>query len=133
MAVVCTTDRVGDWGPMAVWWTCEGVVRSRYGLQSCNVSQITRSSSGSSLYTNDSPYREGSDPGPDGQLTTWGDRGVDRPSQNAVENGFYCVLVSVWVVLVVVLVLLGVVLVVVLVLLGVVLVIVEVVASHYCY
>ena len=53
--------------------------------------------------------------------------------QNAVQSGLYCVLVSVWVVLVVVLVLLGVVLVVVLVLLGVVLVIVEVVASHYCY
>ena len=52
--------------------------------------------------------------------------------ENAVENGFYCVLVSVWVVPVVVLVFLGVVLVVVLMLLGVVLVIV-VVASHYCY
>ena len=55
------------------------------------------------------------------------------PLQNAVQTNFYCVLVSVWVVLVVVLVLLGVVLVVALVLLGVVLVIVEVVASHYCY
>ena len=41
------------------------------------------------------------------------------PLQNAVQTVFYCVLVSVWVVLVVVLVLLGVVLVVVLVLLGV--------------
>ena len=41
------------------------------------------------------------------------------PLQNAVQTSLYCVLVSVWVVLVVVLVLLGVVLVVVLVLLGV--------------
>ena len=55
-------------------------------------------------------------------------------TQHLVENGFYCVLVSVWVVLVVVLVLLGVVLVVVLVFLGVVfLTLVAVVACHYFY
>ena len=56
------------------------------------------------------------------------------PLQNAVQTFFFCVLVSVWVVLVVVLVLLGVVLVVVLVLLGVVfLILVAVVACHYFY